>query len=236
MNIKKLIAVFAIFAAIIVINVHSVHAADNSYEDVEMNTDFDVKDYEERDELLSVIEIKLITTDYKGMDVRDISCFDVNENGDIAVVYDIIPSTKTYICIYNSYGEFQYGYTYLNYGMVGVEWDGKNVITYSVRGDRLILLDRYANVLDIKEVINNTEASERSHKAIFVDEKEINGDIYKKKSGKLIKTDKNGNQQVIIDRSKNYNIHKYSMMAYMIILTVIALIWLIRLFIKKIRW
>ena len=85
-----------------------------------------------------------------------ISYFDVNENnGNIALCFE--DSGRKKIGIYDSDGKFKYGYSFLESGSIGVEWDGNNIIIYSVRGDRAILIDKDAHLIDMKRIIINSQ-------------------------------------------------------------------------------
>lgn len=80
-----------------------------------------------------------------------IICFDVNEDGLIALGFDY-PGTKRLISVYSQYGEFQYGYTFNDYGTFDVEWDQHLLNIYSVRGGCVISVDQQGRVVDLLAV------------------------------------------------------------------------------------
>lgn len=81
---------------------------------------------------------------------RGVLCFDVNEQGMIAVGQK--GSQGKEICVYTSQGEFLYGYTFNCTQSFGVEWDEQHVNIYFIRSDVIISLDSDGNILDIKSV------------------------------------------------------------------------------------
>ena len=82
---------------------------------------------------------------------RGILCFDVNEQGMIAISMEH-GFRKKEICVYSSQGEFLYGYAFRANGIIAVEWDQENLNLCFVRGGTLMSLDRSGNVLDIKDI------------------------------------------------------------------------------------
>lgn len=230
MNIKKCITMAAVIFMTILTTYNNVFASANIDGDVEMDTEFEVKDYDNYERFISAISLKLINSDCNGADIKGIHCFDVNENGNIAVAFE--SQMKKHICIYNSYGEFQYGYSLVDYGSIGVEWSGDNVIVYFERGNNLMLIDRYANVLDIKEALYTSKNNSYRNNVVFSREKTVGDYTYKLKGGKITKTDAEGNKQIIVDRSKNYNIHNLLMLLCFVVMATIVTIGLVKLLIQ----
>lgn len=83
-------------------------------------------------------------------------CFDVNDDGMIAIGQDTLGTRKT-ICIYSKEGAFQYGYTFTSYGSFGVEWDGENLNIYFVRSSKIVLITPEGEVLDVVGVLETIE-------------------------------------------------------------------------------
>ncbi|MGN0474604.1 MAG: hypothetical protein ACI4IJ_05915 [Acutalibacteraceae bacterium] len=232
MNLKKSIAIVIIFI-IVVINSTLVFASSNDIDgDVEMNTGFDVEDYDKETEeyIKSSMGIKLLTTEKTGTFIDN---FDVNENGDIVVAFEVVsfevPVEKP-ICVYNSQGEFQYGYMVSAYGVIGAEWDGENIIIYSVRGDRLLLVDKYANVLDVKGVLLTQQSNTYANKILYSTEQIVGSDNYKLKHSKIIKIDEEGNKSVIIDKSKSYIFYNIFIILFVALLSIFVIIGLVKAF------
>lgn len=200
MNIKKYIILLCLLIFSIT-NANNAFALNSDYGDYEMNTGFEVKEYDnpDLDAFSSKVKLGLLVFDYDGK----IENFDVNENGDIVVAYETVSIEKK-VCVYNSLGEFQYGYSLLDFGTIGVEWDGENVIIYSVRGAYLVLLDKYANILDKKIVLNTTANNTYRNKTLWKTEKMVGSDKYRLKNSKIIKTTPDQKEFVIIDKSQNH--------------------------------
>ena len=115
-----------------------------------MNTGFDTEELseEKKERILSYIGLTFLETAPRK---RGIRCFDVNEQGMVAVTQEHGFQSKE-ICVYSSQGEFLYGYAFKTYGSICVEWDRENVNIYFIRSDELISLDSKGNVLDMKNV------------------------------------------------------------------------------------
>ena len=117
-----------------------------------MNTGFDTEELSEetKERILSYINLTLLETAPRK---RGIQCFDVNEQGMIAIYQEhSFIGRKKEICVYSSQGEFLYGYAFRTDGSIAVEWDHENLNIYFVRGDELMSLDKNGNVLDMKNV------------------------------------------------------------------------------------
>ena len=95
-----------------------------------------------------------IEDDDHGIEIGEISCFDINLDGRIAVGY-VNKSSRAYISVYNEDYEFIKGYSIRIHGDYGIVWDGKNLVIYIVRGNYLVYLDDAGNVVAIKESNNS---------------------------------------------------------------------------------
>ena len=131
-----------------------------------INTGFSVEELTDVDKenFLANFEKNYITENPMNLNMG-ISCFDVNEKGLIAVLHE--KSNFKAVCIYNSEGDFLYGYTFTAGQSIVVEWDGDNVNILLVRSDILISLDSSGKLQDIKEVpvtIENNEYKNRLRK------------------------------------------------------------------------
>ena len=200
MNVKKCAVVIVLFIFSIT-NSFVTFASSKNDANIEMKTGFEVEGYDNPDleAFSSRIKLKLLSSDYNGR----IDNYDVNENGEIVVAFNTVLTEKK-VCVYNSLGQFQYGYSLMDFGTIGVEWDGENVIVYSVRSDYLILLDRYANILDKKKVVNTPANNTYSHKILWETQREAGSHTYQLKTSKIIKIDTDGNKSVIVDKSGAY--------------------------------
>lgn len=122
-----------------------------------MHTGFDTEELseEKKERILSYISLTLLETAPKK---RGIRCFDVNEQGMIAVGQECSILRKE-VCVYSSQGAFLYGYTFKDYGSISIEWDHENLNIYFARGGDLISLDSDGNVLAVKVVPSTVDNS-----------------------------------------------------------------------------
>ena len=226
---KKGILVIVLFL-FAVTNSYVVFASSSVEPNIEMNTGFEVEGYvnPDLDAFASTLQLTLLTSDYDGR----IDNYDVNEKGNIVVAYKTISVYKK-ICVYNSVGEFQYGYSLIDFGTIGVEWDGENVIVYSVRSDYLILLDRNAQILDKKKVLNTIENNTYSQKILSETKRTVGSERYQLSSSKIIKIDSDGNQTVIVDKRGSDFLFSALFILYFVILITEVTIVMVRYFQKN---
>ena len=119
-----------------------------------MQTGFSTEELSEeaKTEFMSNINVLPISTE---PGKKGVVCFDVNEQGMIAVGQR--DSQAKRICVYNSRGEFLYGYAFdCSQGFL-VEWDEINVNLYFLRSDVIISLDSCGNILDVRRVQNTID-------------------------------------------------------------------------------
>ncbi len=114
-----------------------------------MDTGFSTEDLSEETKTTFVSNINISSLKAKP-EKRGILCFDVNEQGMIAVGQKGAQGKE--VCVYTSQGEFLYGYAFNCNQSFGVEWDEQHVNIYFVRSDVIISLDSDGNILDIKAV------------------------------------------------------------------------------------
>ena len=122
-----------------------------------MHSGFDTEELSEetKERILSYINLTLLETAPKK---RGIRCFDVNEQGMIAVGQECSVLGKE-VCVYSSQGEFLYGYAFKDYGSISIEWDHEILNIYFARGGDLISLDSDGNVLAVKVVPSTVDNS-----------------------------------------------------------------------------
>ena len=222
---KKIIfsVLFLLFASII----------HDQYIVLAMNTGFETEDIDSdiQAHIFMKMEIELLESDTEDF---MISYFDVNENnGNIALCFE--DSGRKKIGIYDPDGKFKYGYSFLESGSIGVEWDGNNIIIYSVRGDRAILIDKDAHLIDMKRIIINSQNNTYWHDVVFSNEKQFGDEVYTLHNSKLVKKEINGKETVVIDRSTKKSIWNMSVVFYFVILFTFFIVWLIRYCMKNNR-
>lgn len=132
----------------------------NAIETKAMNTGFSTEELSEemQNTFMSNINISLLTEEPTK---RGVMCFDVNEQGMIAICKKGIDGEE--VCIYTSEGKFLYGYTFDCSQSFGVEWDNEYINIYFVRSDVIVSLDSNGNILDIKEVQNTRDNNTHSN-------------------------------------------------------------------------
>ena len=212
-----------IFSVLILLFAFIIH---NQYTVLAMNTGFETEDIDSDTQahIFMKMEIELLESDTEDF---MISYFDVNENnGNIALCFE--DSGRKKIGIYDSDGKFKYGYLFLESGSIGVEWDGNNIIIYSVRGDRAILIDKDAHLIDMKRIIINSQNNTYWHDVVFSKEKQFGDEVYTLNNSKLVKKDINGKETIVIDRSAKKSIWNQSVIFYFVILFAIFIVWLTR--------
>lgn len=178
-----------------------------------MNTGFDLSDKSEEEiaAIVSRLDIELI-------DEPEIktgfSCFDVNEFGDYALGFD--RSEKDILLTYNAEGEYLYGFSFADNGGFGIEWDGNDIIVYSVRSDLAILIDKQGRCLDIKEIQNTSQNNEYWRKEVNANIRTVNGATFTAEHGLvnsellhwgtylcLVKTTPSGERMILFDVTAN---------------------------------
>lgn len=105
-----------------------------------------------------------------------IVCFDVNDNGLIAIGQETWD--KKIVSVYSSDGVFQYGYTFVSSGSIGVEWDENNINIYFVRSGVIASVNSSGEVLDIKEVQDTTENNSYYYRFFRVAERTVGDTTY----------------------------------------------------------
>jgi len=119
-----------------------------------MNTGFSTESLSEDNvnTVLKNVKLSMLTDEPPK---QSIECFDVNEDGLIAIGSSN-SETKT-VCIYTSDGAFHYGYSFKTSGTFGIEFDKNLLNIYFVRSDVILSLDSDGNVLEIRLVQDTTD-------------------------------------------------------------------------------
>lgn len=120
------------------------------------NTEFETADISEEEiaDIYSRLNLELINEP----EVKyGFSCFDVNQFGDYALGFD--GSEKDTILVYDSNGDYKYGFLFVDGGDFGVGWYANEVILYRVRSDLAILINDQGKCLGIKEIQNTLDNS-----------------------------------------------------------------------------
>ncbi len=181
----------------------------NGFEVFAMNTGFEI-DYsfseEEKEHIISVNHLKLL----KEEPVNEaIQCFDVNEDGLIAI--GLIHMDEKYICIYSSDGIFQYGYRFDSEGAFGIEFNDEYVNIYFARSEIVVSVNPEGKIIEIAQV-QDTSDNNRYSNYVFYNRVRESGDkkyVLKNDTGflnlivssysQLAVIDSDGNEKIIYD-------------------------------------
>lgn len=179
---------------------------------------------EEKQKILDNINIKKIET-YDNL--LGFDSFDVNDNGNILLVYH---TSVTTLLVFDGNFDFMYGFEIDINENGGAEWNGENIILYTYRSYLLHEIDSNGNIIELKKVDDVL-----SNSYLFATEKTVNGATYKaEKSFPLsstysiiTKTDINNNKTILFDVSKENltgNIIIFSLVSIVVIGAVIGVI------------
>jgi hypothetical protein len=161
---------------------------------------------------------------------KGFECFDINEHGMIVLVSSTFKGES--ICVYDSDGVFQYGFTFDDAGSVGALWDGDIVNIYYVRGDLLVSVNSCGEVLDVVEAPSTVENNAYYREIIKASKRTVGSTTYiaRGHSGsatmftssytKLTAKDSDGNETVIYDATA-YNTAKVILVSVVAALFVI---------------
>ena len=105
-----------------------------------------------------------------------IECFDVDEEGTIAIGYS--DSQNKTVCIYTNNGDFQYGYSFECSGKFGIEIHNRVLNIYFVRSGVIASVNPSGEVLDIKEVQDTTENNSYYYRFFRVAERTVGDTTY----------------------------------------------------------
>lgn len=177
-------------------------------ETMAVNTNFSFSNITE-DEKNAIINNLKISLVLESSHQKSIECFDVNDDGMIALGHRNFNEAK--ISVYDSSGNFQYGYSFNYNALFGIEWNGEYLNIYLVRSNVLIVLDRDANIIDIVTVQNTMENDNYKNEYIFNNEKTVGETKYTLTNdmgifnfvsvsySQLVKTSSDGEEIVIYD-------------------------------------
>lgn len=191
-----------------------------------MTTGFEVESVKSEEAEKIMANIKLSYENEESY-FHSIKCFDISDNGLIAVGID--EDVKKYINIYDNNGIFKYCYSFEDYGTYGIEFDNDNLIIYTVRGDNAYLIDEKGKCLEICTIFNNSENDSYWNNTVFAKSKESGGNKYYLSKGtsflniftpsysQLVKVESDGTETVLFDVSGKSDV-------YIIIIIIIAII------------
>ena len=197
---------------------------------------------EKIDTFLSNTSIKLLTSE---PEKRDFLYFDVNEQGLIAICQDASSSSiSDKVCIYNTAGEFVYGYAFQYTGSFRVEWDNENINILFIRSSVVLSLDSGGNVLDIKgvqDIVDNSRyinyKLESSRKVVGDKTYTIRNDMWilnwvALSYSQVVVVDIDGTESIIYDVNTEQLIRTIVILCFVIAFISIVVVVLVRQIIK----
>jgi len=114
--------------------------------------------------------------------------------------------TKRKICVYDSAGEYQYGFHYDTNGGYAVGWKGDHVLIYSVRSDLVTEIDADGTVLDVSKIQQTDDVDLRWHYVEYAKKKSAGDYTYILKGrSKILKETQQG-AQVLYKTSPLYQL------------------------------
>ena len=180
-----------------------------------MNTGFSTEELSqiEIDKFLSNMDISMV---FKRPLERTIYCFDVNEEGMIAIGSNEFLSEFKAISVFNADGDFLYGYEFECSGNFGLEWDGENIIIYFVRSNIATSVNKRGQIEELLEIENSIDNNTYWNEEIYADRRNVNNieylaqknmcflNLFATSSSQLISTNANGDKNVIYDVNDSY--------------------------------
>lgn len=175
-------------------------------------------------------------------DKQSIECFDVNENGLIAIGCESFDD-KT-VAVYSNDGVFQYGYKFETSGSFGVEWDNDILVIYFVRSDIAIAVDSGGNVDSVLKISNTIENNSYWNHSVFSKTRQVGNDNYIIKNdmgffnwfassySQLVKIDSNGESHVLYDVNSAQMLKMIAMFVGVLVFVCFVVIVVIRQFAK----
>ena len=138
-----------------------------------------------------------------------IECFDVADNGVIAVGHG--SSNRKNVSIYDGSGKFQYGYTFECYGSFGLEWSGTDLVLYFVRGDVALGVSQDGTISEACYIQNTAENNSHWNSFVFATERNHGDTNYRIENDlgifnltasnftRLVVTNADGDENIIYD-------------------------------------
>lgn len=150
-----------------------------------------------------------------GNEYSGIVCFDVNEDGRIAVGYTRMTETA-HIGIYNEQFEFMYGCSFHIYGDYGLMWDGADLAVYSVRENMIFILNE-EGVIGLKTGSDALDDVTVLYSGFQAAQHTVNGRTYRLSNGgglfdltagsySKLEVEENGEMRILFDASRAYRL------------------------------
>ncbi len=190
----------------------------------------------ERNTFLGNVEISMLTDEPS---MKAIECFDVNEDGLIAIGH--ASSEAKTIAVYTQDGTFQYGYKFNAMGTFGVEWDEDKLMIYFVRSDIALCVNSTGKVESISKIQDTTENNSYWNNYVFSTKRSVGGTEYRIRNdmgilnlfassySRLIAVNPDGEETILYDVNTTQFIK-------MLVLFVGVIVWITLIILSLIKW
>lgn len=140
---------------------------------------------------------------------KAIDCFDVNENGEIAIGSSDFENQT--VCVYTNDGDFISGYSFECTGNFGIELDKDVINLYFVRSDVAVTINPTGEIERVCRIQNTAENNSYWNNCVFATKRRIGDTEYTLKNdmkifnvfassySQLITTSQNGEESIIYD-------------------------------------
>lgn len=171
-----------------------------------MNTGFEVEYIQDEQEIQKRFERYGFSLIEKEIHLDSFSCYAINQFGQYALGY--ASATKDYILVYDADQTFLYGYSFDLPGSFYIDFDGKNILFYNVRGDVAIALDQEENCLEYAEITDemthDSYWGELKKSKIVTPFASYKAGCYMGDYHQLVRTDTDGKRTVLFDSPTYY--------------------------------
>lgn len=124
------------------------------YSALSLNIGLETSEMTEEDQKTFISSINLSVVNEENSK-KAFSCFDVNDSGMIALGQE--SKGRKYVSIYNSDGEFLYGYSFTAGQSFNISWDGSNVLICFDRSDVVISVDPQGSIVELRRIEDTYE-------------------------------------------------------------------------------
>lgn len=194
------------------------------------------------DEVSSFLKNTNISVFHAEGERKSIDCFDVNENGAIAIGCSDFEN-KT-ICIYSNNGQFLFGYRFKCNGEFGVEFAENDLVISFVRSNVAMAVNHMGEVVEIQKIQNTLENNSYWNNHVFSNSRKIGDSEYSLKNNlgifnvftssysQLIVREANGEERILYDVNSAQFLNILFMFIGVLLTICLAVAVLVRQFVK----
>lgn len=191
---------------------------------------------EEEELIKSKIMITIVAEE---IEPKQIECFDINENGVIALGIDGMD--YNIINIYSNEMKYQFSYKFKTNGLYQIKWEGDKLWIYLVRGDYRLLINYTGQIENIQKISYTNEYWNDVIKSTKI---EYDGAVYeiRKPSGvmgmlsfgysKLVKTEVDGTEQILYNSVTHTLTNTFLFFGSFILIIIAVILYSVRYYIS----